>query len=241
MAEAVMEYDVSRNARIFRILFRPIFRGIFHMLSKVCIYGLENIPSRGAYLIAINHISIFEPPLILSFWPVAPEAVGAVEIWERRGQSTLARYYGGIPVHRGEYDRQLIDTMISVLDSGRPLLIAPEGGRSHTPGMRAALPGVAYILHRSKAPVIPVGIVGTTEDFLKRALRGERRTLEMHIGKPLWLPEVTVRGTERRIAFQRNADLIMYHIASLLPPEYRGVYATSNVDPTQTPERSYSF
>ena len=211
------------------------------MLSKVRIYGLENIPPRGAYLIAINHISIFEPPLILSFWPIAPEAVGAVEIWERRGQSTLARYYGGIPVHRGEYDRQLIDTMISALASGRPLVIAPEGGRSHTPGMRAALPGVAYILHRSKVPVIPVGIVGTTEDFLNRALRGERRTLEMRIGKPLWLPEVTVRGTERRTAFQRNADLIMYQIASLLPPEYRGVYATPSVDPTQAPERNYSI
>ena len=241
MTESFKDYRVSRSAIIFRKLFRPVFRGIFHLLSRVRIYGLENVPARGAYLIAINHISIFEPPFILAFWPLAPEAVGAVEIWERRGQSTLARLYGGIPVHRGEYDRRIIDTMVSVLHSGHPLLIAPEGGRSHTPGMRAALPGVAYIIHRSKVPVIPVGIVGTTEDFLKRALRGERRTLEMRIGGPLWLPEVAGRGKERRIAFQRNTDLIMHHIASLLPSEYRGVYAVSNIDSIQAQERSYSI
>ena len=241
MTESLKDYQASRNAIIFRRLFRPVFRGIFHLLSKVRIYGLENVPAKGAYLIAINHISVFEPPFILAFWPMAPEAVGAVEIWERRGQSTLARLYGGIPIHRGEYDRRIIDTMVSVLHSGHPLLIAPEGGRSHTPGMRAALPGVAYIIHRSKVPVIPVGIVGTTEDFLKCALRGERRILEMRIGGPLWLPEVTGRGEERKSAFQRNTDLIMYHIASLLPPEYRGVYAVPNIDPIQTPERSYSI
>lgn len=176
-------------------------------------------------MIAINHISIIEPPFVIAFWPVAPEAVGAKEIWERKGQSLLARFYGGIQVHRGEYDRRLFDTMIKVINSGRPLLIAPEGGRSHTPGLQPALPGVAYLIDKSGAPVLPVGIIGSTDDFLKKAFTFQRPVLEMRIGELTMIPGVEGKGEERRKALKDNADLIMFKLAELLPPEYQGVYA----------------
>jgi 1-acyl-sn-glycerol-3-phosphate acyltransferase len=219
------EYCIPTNIRIWRGILRFVFRGVFHILSRVKITGKENIPQRGAYLIAVNHISLFEAPLVCSFWPRPPEAMGAVEVWERRGQSILVRLYGGIPVHRGDYDRQLIEKVLSVLRSGYPLLIAPEGGRSHKLGMRKAMPGVAYLIDKANVPVVPVGVVGSTDDFLQRALRGKRPTIEMRIGQLLILPPVEGKGAERRASRQSNADLLMTHIAALLPPEYRGVYA----------------
>jgi 1-acyl-sn-glycerol-3-phosphate acyltransferase len=225
MSERDSEYCVARRVEISRRLTRPLFRTIFHLLSRVSIYGTENILTDRAYLIAINHVSLIEPPFVLAFWPQAPEAVGAVDIWNRPGQAILARLYGGIPVHRGEYDRRLLEKMIAVLHAGRPLMIAPEGGRSHTPGMRRAFPGVAYVVEKAQVPVIPAGILGATDDFLKRALRAERPVLEMHVGAPVYLPPVQGRGEIRRTALQRNADLIMQHIAALLPKEYGGVYA----------------
>lgn len=219
------DYSVPAHTRLLRFVLRPVFRGLFYLLSRVKISGLENVPRQGAYMIAINHVSLYEAPFMLAFWPVAPEAVGAVDIWQRRGQSTLARIYGGIPVHRGEYDRNLIDKMVAALHSGRPLLIAPEGGRSHTPGMRRALPGVAFVVEKADVPVVPVGVVGTTDDFLARALRGKRPTLEMRIGEPLRLPKHSNNRGTRRDTRQQNVDLIMKHIARLVPDEYRGVYA----------------
>lgn len=218
-------YRVPLANRTFRTLFRPLFRLLFHLLSRVKIEGLENVPASGAYVIAINHVSLFEPPFLLAFWPIAPEAVGAVDIWDRPGQGVLAKMYGGIPVHRGQYDRQLLETMLAALQSGRPVLIAPEGGRSHRPGMRRGLPGVAYVIEKANVPVIPVGIAGATDDFLQRALRGHRPQIEMRVGKALWLPPSTGIGEARRESRQRNVDLIMMHIAELLPKEYRGVYA----------------
>ena len=210
--------------RLFRWAFRPIFRLIFHLLSDVRISGKENIPRSGAYLIAINHISLFEAPLMTAFWPTAPEAAGAVEIWDRPGQSILVRLYGGIQVHRGEFDRQALEAIIAALNSGRPLLLAPEGRRSHTPGMQRALPGAAYIIEKTGVPVLPVGIVGTTDDFFDRAIGGHRPAIEIRIGEPLRLPPIEGKGAARRAALQANADRIMLAIASLLPPEYRGVY-----------------
>jgi 1-acyl-sn-glycerol-3-phosphate acyltransferase len=197
---------------------------LFRLISKVRITGVGNIPERGPYVIAINHISIIEPPFVIAFWPVAPEAVGAKEIWERKGQSLLAKFYGGIQVHRGEIDKRLIESMIQVIEAGHPLLIAPEGGRSHTPGMRPALPGVAYLVERSGAPVLPVGIIGSTDDFLHRAIRFKRPVLEMRIGELIMMPRVEGRGEERRKALKENADLIMLKVAELLPPNYQGVY-----------------
>ena len=227
-------YQVSRRVRLFRWLARPAFRGLYHILSPVKITGVENVPRQGAYLIVTNHISLYDPPFVVAFWPVAPEGIGAVDIWQRTGQSTLVRYYGGIPVHRGEYDRQMIEKLIAVLDSGRPLLISPEGGRSHTPGMRRASPGVAYLVEKSGVPVVPVGVVGTTDDYLERALHGKRPRLEMRIGPPFRLESPPASGLVRRVERQRNADRIMLHIAALLPPDYRGVYADDSILAAET-------
>jgi len=219
-----IEYRVPVKTQIIRGLLRPVFRVIFRFLSRIEITGRENVPTSGAYLIAINHVSIYDPPFLLAFWPVAPEAAGAIEIWERPGQNFLARLYRGIPVHRGSYDRELIEKLVKVLKSGRPLLIAPEGGRTHQPGLRKGLPGVAYLADKAEVPVIPVGIYGATDDFLSRALRFQRPILEMNIGKAFKLPRILGTGEARRAARQANSDLIMQHIAMLLPIDYQGLY-----------------
>lgn len=221
-------YRVPYRNRLARFILRPIFRLIFYMLARIRIFGRENVPDRGPYLIAMNHVSIYDPPFIVAFWPTAPEVVGAIEIWSKPGQATLARLYYGIPVRRGQYDRQLIKTMVQILQSGRPLLIAPEGGRSHTPGLRPGFPGAAYMMDLARVPVVPVGIVGTTDVFFQRAIRGHRPQLEIRIGKPILLPAIEGSGESRRSNRQRNIDLIMSSIAELLPLEYKGVYASTS-------------
>ncbi len=218
-------YDVPMSKRVFRRLARPVFRGIFHVLSPVTVTGRENVPKSGAYIIVINHVSLFDSPFALAFWPMAPEVVGAVDIWQRKGQSTLASWYGGIPVHRGEYDRQAIETLVAVLSSGRPLMIAPEGGRSHQLGMRRAQPGVGYLVVKACVPVIPVGIIGATDDYLQRALHRERPPLEMRIGEMIEIGRESGKAASRREDWQLTTDQIMAHVAALLPAEYRGVYA----------------
>jgi 1-acyl-sn-glycerol-3-phosphate acyltransferase len=124
--------------------------------------------------------------------------------------------------------------LLAVLNSGRPLLISPEGGRSHTPGMRRATPGVAYLVEKASVLIIPVGVVGTTDDYLQRALHGKRPRLEMHIGAPFRLESAQDSGLARRVVRQRNADRIMLHIAALLPSDYRGVYADESILATET-------
>jgi 1-acyl-sn-glycerol-3-phosphate acyltransferase len=218
-----------------RWLARPLIRGIlrllFYVLAPVKIIGKNNVPLHTPYIVAINHVSLFEAPFVGAFWPEQLEVIGAADVWDRPGQNILARMWGGIPVHRGDYDRTAVAGVLSALHSGSPLLIAPEGGRSHAPGLRQSKPGVAYIAEETGLSVIPVGIVGTTDDFWQKASKGKRPRLEMHIGKPIKLPPVEGKGTERRESRQRNADMVMRYIAGLLPEEYRGIYAESAIFP----------
>jgi 1-acyl-sn-glycerol-3-phosphate acyltransferase len=225
------EYRVSLGLRMRRFVLKTLAQLVFRMLGRVKVIGSENIPRGQSYVVAVNHISIFDPPFALAFWPKTLEAVGAANVFDKPFQGQLLKLYKAIPVHRGEYDRELIEIMLAMLRSGFPVLIAPEGGRSHATAMRRAKPGIGYILNEARVPVLPVGIVGTTGDFMKNGLAFHRHTLELRIGKPFTLPPVEGRGEARRASRQHNADLVMQHIAGLLPPEYRGVYADSAISP----------
>ena len=225
--QALEPYRPPLLNRWARTLLRPVFRGLFHLLAKIELEGLENIPRGSAYVAAFNHVSTFDPPFLITFWPENIEALGASDIWKRTGfgQNLLVRLFGGIPVHRGEYDRQALERVLKVLRSGFPLVISPEGGRTRTPGMRRARPGLAYIIEEAGVPVVPVAIIGTTSDFFTRAVRGVRPTLTLRVGKPIRLPAVEGKGEARRQSRQQNIDLVMCTIAGLLPEEYRGIYA----------------
>lgn len=218
-------YRVPFHIRLNRLVLRPAFRMIYRILGRVKVVGRENVPLGEPYAVAMNHISIFDPPLLVCFWPEEAEIVGASDVFAKKGQGQILAMYGVIPVHRGDYDRALLEKILAVLRSGRPLVIAPEGGRSHELGMQRALPGVGYIIEHAQVPVVPVGIMGTTDDFWQRAKRGEKPQLEIRIGKPIHFPPMTEKGMQRREARQRNADLVMRYIAGLLPGEYHGEYA----------------
>ncbi len=216
--------NISPWVQARRSIFRTIFRQTFHILCHIEINGRENIPKKQAYIIAHNHISLFEPPFIMAFWPEIPEAIAGADVFDRPYQNFFVRAYQAIPVHRGQYDRRALDRMLEVLANGKPLVIAPEGGRTHKTSLRRAQSGIAYIVDQAKVPVLPVGISGTTDDMLKRALRGQRPKLVMNIGAPILLPPVEGKGKARRDSRQNNSDLVMKRIAKLIPENYRGVY-----------------
>ncbi len=225
------EYRVSFGLCVRRSILKIGVRLILFIFSRVKVAGLENIPRGQTYVMAVNHVSIYDPPVALAIWPEMLEAIGAVDVFDKPIQGELLKFYGTIPVHRGEIDRELIETILAMLHSGYRLMIAPEGGRSHVTAMRRAKPGIGYILNDARVPILPVGIVGTTAEAAKAALHFKRPQIEIRIGKPILLPPVEGRGEERRESRQRNADLVMQHIAGLLPPEYRGVYADSAIEP----------
>ena len=218
-------YHPAIYSRFFRMIGQPVFRGLFLLFSKIKVIGRENIPRRGPYMVVFNHVSLYDPPVVVAFWPTQLEVLGAIEVWSRKGQGILARLWGGIPIRRSVLHREAIDQTIAVLRSDLPLLLSPEGGRSHVPGLRKAKTGIVYIAEATQAPIIPVGVTGTTDDFLQKLLQGKRPEVQMNIGKPFTLPQsLEDRELIPREVRQRKADYIMSKIADLLPVTYHGYY-----------------
>jgi len=222
-------YRIPFRLWLIRLVMKPAFRGVFHLLGGVRISGKENIPYGKPYVVAMNHVSMFDPPFVAAFWPEQLEIIGASDVFEKPFEGLILKAYGVMPVRRGDYERTLMMKIINIIKSGTPFLIAPEGGRSHVPAMRRAKPGIGYIIEQTGVPVVPAALIGTTEDYWQRAKRFKRPQLEMRIGKPIHLPEIISKGNARHEARQQNADLVMRHLAGLLPEEYRGVYADSPI------------
>ena len=218
-----MPFSQPLPVRLFRALARPLARMIYRVGCRLTLTGFENVPPPGAYIIAMNHLAAYDPPLLVAFWPHPPETLGAANMMETPFIGHIMRGYGTVPVHRGEYDRALLEKALDILKSGRPFVIAPEGGRTHKPGMREARPGIAYLALKANVPIVPVGITGT-ETMMSdwKALR--RATLSLTVGEPFRLPENSAPREARHEKLAEYTTLIMRRIAAILPPEYRGVY-----------------
>jgi len=217
-------YKVKRINQFGRWLLRPIGRMIYRIFARPSVCGLENVPPQGPYIIAINHISIFEPPFVIPFWPSAPEPLGAAEVWREPDKALLAKFYGGIPIDRDNYDREALEKVVNAINGGARVLIAPEGRLSRVLGLRRAKLGIAYLAERTNVTIVPVGICGATQDFLSKVLAGKRPPISMTIGVPFVLPSISSMGGSRKDVYQRNADRVMARISGLLPVEYRGFY-----------------
>ena len=228
MSKTTSTYNISFWTKISREIVRFFMRNAYRLLTRVRISGWENLPKDNAFVAAFNHVSYFEPPLLMSFWKPAPEAIGAEYLFKHPVFKFLALSYKAIPVNRGQYDRRVLQICIDILNSGRTLLIAPEGTRSRVKGMNQANPGIAYIVDKTNVPVVPIACIGTTSDMLKKALKFKRPIIEIKIGKPIELPKIEGKGQERRESRQKNTDFVMMKIAELLPKEYHGYYANSN-------------
>ncbi|HJL69888.1 MAG TPA: hypothetical protein QGI30_03380, partial [Anaerolineales bacterium] len=108
----------------------------------------------------------------------------------------------------------------TILRSGLPLLIAPEGTR-HPDGLCDPQPGAAFLALKTGVPLLPVGISGTA-DIFSSLRNGRKQLVDMVIGAVYRLPDLA--SIPRREALLRHTDLIMRRIAALLPPHHRGDY-----------------
>jgi len=204
-------------------LIRIIIRALFNTLTRVRIHGIENVPQIGGCLLAVNHLSLLEPPLV--FGLLKRDKITALVAKKYRQKlffRWLIRAVDGIWINRDETDFQALREALAFLKDGGALGIAPEGTRSQTGALIKAKTGVAYLADKAGVPVVPVAVSGTETAFAKLK-RLKRPPIEIKFGKPFNLPPVKHRT--RTADLQRNTDEIMCRIAALLPPVYRGVYA----------------
>lgn len=208
-----------------RKIIRAVVRWLINLLSHLNIVGSEHIPKRGAFLLATNHLSRFDAPVV--FASIDRDDLTGLAADTYRG-NILIRWLvdaiNGIWLNRNEVDIEALRAAREHLKNGGALGIAPEGTRSHSGALIQAKTGAAYLADKAHVEIIPVGISGT-ETAWAQLKRLRRPHIQMRIGPAFRLPPVGRDTRERDL--RTNSDEIMCRIAALLPEKYRGVYADS--------------
>ncbi len=206
--------------KLFRRVAVPILRLLFRILTRVEVRGRENVPASGPVIIAINHLGHLDAPLVVAFAPREVEGIALADLYKVPVTGLLLRLYGVIPVHRDEFDRNVIRLSLEALAGGKALALAPEARRSPSRALEKARNGVAYLAMKAEAPVVPAAITGT-EDAVEKLLRLRRPRLTLTFGRPIAPPPFS----RDRTALEGFTEKIMREIASMLPPQYRGYYS----------------
>ena len=193
------------------------------LLCRVDDTQMSRVPATGPLILVTNHVNFLEVPVLHSrLRPRRVLGLAKAEAWKNPFLGWLFNLWGGIPVRRGETDLGALRQCLDVLREGAILVIAPEGTRSRHGCLQRGHSGVVTLALRSGAPILPLAFYGG--EALGRNMRRLRRTpFHIVVGEPFALDAGNGRlNQERR---QELADEIMYKLAALLPPEYRGDYA----------------
>ncbi len=176
----------------FYTLLRRFARGILALLGPVRLHGVEKLPPSGPVLLACNHLSHFDPPLVAALCPRPVDWMAMQELFRSRFWCGFFEKVGAFPTDRTRVDRAAVRITLERLRAGRLVGIFPEGGIRT--GSQSVLeggpmrPGVAALAQMASAPVVPCVVLGT--QGLYRPMRWlpwpwSRSKLEVRFGAPL--------------------------------------------------------
>lgn len=224
-SEALRRAGLPGMPRPFRpwfVIAMAVIRTFLALFTKLELVGLSNIPAQGGMILAANHVSSADPPIlataVVSRWP---RFMAKLELFQKRALiGYLFALSGAFPVQRSKADLSAVRDAQRLIRTGHILCMFPEGHRSPSATLIEAHPGTAMIALRTRAPIIPVAITGS-EDLRHGWRVFTRRTpIRMVFGPPFHLEG----GRVDRAAIEAGNARIMREIAAQLPAQYRGIY-----------------
>jgi 1-acyl-sn-glycerol-3-phosphate acyltransferase len=177
--------------------------------------GRERTPLQGGLIVASNHVSFWDPPLVGSACARGLYFLAKEELFRTPVLGPLIRAYHSIPIRRGMADLSGMSRAIEVLKRGEALLMFPEGSRMRDGELHPARPGVGMMAVSAGVPIVPCYISGSNRqrEWLTRKTRvrisyGVARTWQELAG-----PETD--PTPGRALYQKVSDAVMQEIGVL--------------------------
>ncbi len=188
---------------------------IFRWQSRLQVTGAEHVPSTGPAIVAANHRSMLDVPLLVMACPRPIVFMGKRELFADPFRRWLFHTTGGFPVRREILDIRAIDIALAVLERGEVLGMYPEGTRSRTGKLLPFLKGAAWLALRTAAPIVPCGIIGTERDRRPGAPPPLRKKVRIAFGPPIQVQREDDPEARRRKADEVTEDLLTAVVALL--------------------------
>ena len=150
------------------------------------VIGAENMIEEGPCIIAANHCSFFDPPLVGVAGKRAVHYLARKSLLDWPVLGPIFPELNVIPVDQKNADRSALMGAIRVVKNGGAVLIFPEGTRSPDGNIQKAHPGIGMIVAKTGAPVVPVRIFGSFEAFPRNSCLPKPRHICIVVGEPLF-------------------------------------------------------
>lgn len=188
---------------------RWVVMSFARLFLRTRVVGREHIPRSGPLIVAVNHISFWDPPLVGAWVPRPLHYLAKQELFQNKLFGAMLTGYNCIPIQRGPQARSALRGAERVLGRGGAVLIFPEGTRSKTGTFLSPRAGISHLAAVARAPVVPARITGSNQ--IRRSML---RLVEIRLtfGAPLMVPLGGAESREEGSAFARR---VMEAIAAL--------------------------
>lgn len=185
------------------------------LLFRLKVSGIENIPLSGGVIIASNHCSYLDIPLLSYGLNRHANFIGKKQLFTIPVLGTLLRLLGAIPIDRENVDRSALREIMKKLKSGNIVVIYPEGTRSPDGRLQPGKPGVGFIVRMSGMKVVPTAMLGTDKAMPSGRWFIRPHPVTIRFGAPLDFSENPPKS-EKQDVDSRITQEIMGKIAALL-------------------------
>ena len=199
----------------------PYYWFCYHLIKLVgrvffrlrVVHG-ERMINHGPVILASNHESYLDPPLVGS---VADRAI----FFLARKTLLAGPFFGWllpklnvIPVDQEGNDRSALKALIRILKAGEGTLVFPEGERTQDGRLRPALPGLGFVIAKTLAPVVPMRIFGAREALPRGSGRVRIYPITVVVGEPIYFTAADLQPPGKEL-YTRLSQRVMDAIAAL--------------------------
>jgi 1-acyl-sn-glycerol-3-phosphate acyltransferase len=169
--EKVLKKQASREQKFFnrwRRLFQFIITHIFYMIRLKLVYrmevqGFENVPKDNAHIVAPNHLSTLDPPMIAAILPRPVAFMAKKELFNNPFLRWWLNWLGAFAVDRDNLSVSTIKTVLTIKKTEWVFGIFPQGTRQVPGTISNITKGFASLAKTTKCGILPIGLIGTNE------------------------------------------------------------------------------
>jgi 1-acyl-sn-glycerol-3-phosphate acyltransferase len=185
---------------------------VARVLLGLRVEGREHIPGTGGLVVACNHISYWDPPVLGMGFNRELFYLAKRDLFRNRWFAALIKAHNAVPLSRDAFSRSGLVKAIEIVNSGEAIVIFPEGGRGDPKVLREPKAGLGMVVDKTSCPVLPAYVVGS--DTIRKCLM-RRRSLKVYFGAPIRPEEFEAKGGEGKERYVRISQIAMDRMALL--------------------------
>jgi 1-acyl-sn-glycerol-3-phosphate acyltransferase len=200
------------------------FRATYKFYFGWRVFNAERVPLKGPVILASNHASFLDPPLVGSGLHRDINYLARESLFRFPVVGAILRSWNSVPVDREGGGARGLKAILERLLAGGGIILFPEGTRTHDGKLQPARAGIGLTVIKSDAPVVPVRVFGTFEAFGRHLRLPHPRRVAVKYGRPMTFEQLraeakTCSKPRLKEIYQQVADEIMAAIARLEPVE----------------------